>query len=896
MSVPALAVPQWNAVPLTKFRPPRLRRDVIRRASLYQRLLVSVENNPVTIVCAPGGSGKTTLLAQLSADAGHHSTILWVSIDQDDNDINRLFATLVQALEPLNLTWDVAPQSLLDTVGGSKAQLRAALAALVNAVCTVAAPRIVLILDDLHRLEKPEAFELLESLIERLPDHVALVLGSRIEPPLALARWRAYGELESLNATDLQFNAEEAIAFAAARFGRSLDETAVREALGRTHGWAAGLMLLLQSRAGLHDEGSVPRADGSDAQRHLFAYLAQEVLEELPLDLQDFLLRSSILIELSPRLCAVLTERSDAREVLESLYRRNLFLTAVDEMTPVLRFHDLFRDFLEAELAVRDPALKRQLHVQAAREERIASRAIYHLLAARRWDEAMRRIVEAGEERITHGGIATVERWIDAIPTDIRDNAAVAYLRGTCAWFRWDWPRAKRELTLAVDGLTAPEQNAQRVRALFHLVDALNSSGERAQASVRVEQASQLPLDTLGQAELALQRAWCLSPAGEPVAVARHMREFVEFVERDPAAICPAVADRIHCMLIGIPGVAETFERFYNAYLKTRGGADQPWHISALTIGAWAHAWRGRRSELLATLEQAEHLQHQFGAVRLVTERLAQLKALANVLLGNHENALAIMHTHIDVMRSAELAGHGAVWLRPYRHGLGRACWVAQDLTNFREVLPHLIAPPNPGEWPFVSMAAQVTRAQLALFEENWRDAERILRECLPQHAQLRLPMIHADVRLALAYAQVMQGKKAEAWASFASMFEEIVAERAVGLLLLEPRKIVNEILDAAPPEVKKSADYLQLREQLHVWGESTAKDVTTGGAGPLTVLSQREYEVLDKVAAGASNKHIARDLALSLHTVKRHIANILDKLNCDSRGQAADLFRRHMG
>jgi LuxR family maltose regulon positive regulatory protein len=156
--------------------------------------------------------------------------------------------------------------------------------------------------------------------------------------------------------------------------------------------------------------------------------------------------------------------------------------------------------------------------------------------------------------------------------------------------------------------------------------------------------------------------------------------------------------------------------------------------------------------------------------------------------------------------------------------------------------------------------------------------------------------MIHADVRLALAYAQVMQGKKAEAWASFASMFEEIVAERAVGLLLLEPRKIVNEILDAAPPEVNKSADYLQLREQLHVWGESTAKEVTTGGAGPLTVLSQREYEVLDKVAAGASNKHIARDLALSLHTVKRHIANILDKLNCDSRGQAADLFRRHMG
>ena len=176
---------------------------------------------------------------------------------------------------------------------------------------------------------------------------------------------------------------------------------------------------MLQSRAGAAD-GSRRDGDGADSNRHLFAYLAQEVLEELPPDLQDFVLRSSILIELNPQLCTVLTERTDARQVLESLYRRNLFLTAVDEVTPVLRFHDLFREFLEAELARRDPALKRELHERAAAAETIDSRAIYHLLAAQRWDEAMQRIVRAGEERLAHGGIATVERWIDAIPEQVR--------------------------------------------------------------------------------------------------------------------------------------------------------------------------------------------------------------------------------------------------------------------------------------------------------------------------------------------------------------------------------------------------------------------------------------------------------------------------------------------
>ena len=275
-SVDALGVTgQWNLVALTKFRAPRVRRDVLTRAALLDRLSQSIDENPVTLVCAPGGSGKTTLLAQWISDPPPDTTALWLTVDSDDNDTNRFFSALIQALDPLELTWDVDPRSLVDSVAGSRAQTRAALAALVNALCTSVARRIVLVLDDLHRIEKIEAYELLDSLIERLPDHVTIVLGTRVEPPLSLARWRAYGELGSFTPADLQFTAEDATALALAKFGNKLDANAVQEAMQRTQGWAAGLLLMLQSRAGAAGSSAVSRTDNADSNRHLFAYLAQ---------------------------------------------------------------------------------------------------------------------------------------------------------------------------------------------------------------------------------------------------------------------------------------------------------------------------------------------------------------------------------------------------------------------------------------------------------------------------------------------------------------------------------------------------------------------------------------------------------------------------------------------
>jgi LuxR family maltose regulon positive regulatory protein len=889
--------------PLTKFRVPRGRGDTIPRSRLLARLGDSVASNPVTLVCAPAGSGKTTALLQLAASLRDAYAVLWLAVDPEDNDTNRLFAALVEVFEPLGLTWDIEPHSLVAGVAGVGAQSRAALAALVNALCTSEAERIVLIVDDLHRIERPDAFALLESLIERLPDHVALVFGSRVEPPLPLARWRAHGELGEITPLDLRFDEAEAQALAAVKLGLHMDSRSVKSVLRRTHGWAVGLTMALQAR-----QNERPAEVGADAtQRNLFAYLAQEILAELPADLRDFMLESSILDELNPSMCRAVTGRADAASVLDGLYRRSLFVTVIDETAPVLRFHDLFRDFLRTELARRRNGELRELHAKAAQAEGCDSRAVHHYLEAQRWGEALERILLIGESLLAEGGVATIERWLEQIPESFRaGNACVSYLRGTCAWLRWDWARAKQELAPAVAALTAPTEARQRVAALFQLVDALNSSGDLEGAWRRLEQVAREPLDELGFAELALQRAWCLAPNAEPAAVLHHMREFIAHAERDPERICPVTAGRIHCMLVGLPGISACFERFVQLAERVKGPAGAPWHLAVFAIDGWTRLWRGDRAGAEAALARAEALYHQFGSVRLMAERIGQFKAYFNGAVGNLAVATAVGREHIAGLEAPEVAWHRAVWERSYRHAFARFSWIWGDAESWFAQLPHLVAPRRPEEWPFTDQAADVARGQAAIFRRNWTEAIEALERATASYSHRRMAGIYCDPRVSLAYAHLARGDRRAAWRAFEPAWAEIVEENALGILVLDSRAHVAALLDALPEEVRGSNEMRSVRARLAEWGAAspdTAGDSSAGRrgqadaspvAGPLAALTEREREVLAQVASGASNKHVARTLDLSLHTVKRHIANILDKLDCASRGEAADLFRRH--
>jgi LuxR family maltose regulon positive regulatory protein len=887
-------------LPVTKFRVPRLREGTVARAALVERLDESTRVHPVSVVCAPGGSGKTTLLAQLAETVrAAGDACVWIAVDHEDDDANRLFATLVQALEPLDLAWETPPRELAARVIGAGAQTRAALAAAVNALCTSVASRVVVMFDDFHRVTRPDVSTLVESLVERLPDHVALVIGTRVEPSLPLARWRVHGEVGEFTLADLRFTEGEALELAGLDRldGRGETGQPVVEALRRTQGWAVGLSMLLHAGqaapAIASGRAQALAARGEAGQRKLFAYLAQEVLGLLPRELQDFALRCSILAELTPDLCAAVTLRDDTAELLGELYRRDLFLSVVDEAGPVLRFHDLFREFLEAELSRRLPAEVRALHERAARAEETSARAIHHFLAGELWDEALWLILRVGESLVAAGGIATLERWIDQVPEHVRrGDAHVSYLRGSCAWLRWDWARARRELAPTTGALKAPLEAQSRVRAYFMLIDALTSSGEVAEAWRRLDELAALPLDDLGQAEHALLRAWCRAAEGRPAQVAEHMRAFVELAERNPALVCPVTAGRIHCLLIGLPGIDDVFERFVSAsrYVPTDGHA--PWELAALAVEGWVHLWHGRATIAQAVVERAEVLQQQFGSIRLISERLGQLRAMHAAARGKHDEALAIARLHVDGMRAPELAPHRAVWLRAYQQGLARMLWMAGREAEFLAMIPALTAPRTDQEWGWVEVAADVSRGQAALLRGQPREALEPLERACASYTDHCLPSVFCDPRITLAAAWTALRERRRAWECFEPLYRGAVDRDEYGPLLLDSRRHVVTVLDALPADVREAPPAVRLRERLQAWTRG-ADAGTSRLAGPLARLTEREREVLAAVAGGAGNKHIARALDLSLHTVKRHIANILDKLDCASRGQAAEIYRR---
>lgn len=548
------------AAPATKFRMPRLRRDTIERPALLLQAQTLAHQRRVLLVQAPAGFGKTTLLAQLAGvlAQGPECQVAWLSLDADDGDPNRLFAALLGALRGLALEWEIDPLLLLGSLHDDGPRSRAALGPLLDALSSYAGERAFLVLDDLHRIDDAAALRLLDHLIDRLPPEIGVLIGSRTEPALSLARWRVRGELGELLSHDLQFDRDAARALLQARGMSQRPDEWLHTALARTNGWAAGLQLLLDADPQGRPSGPLApgaAAIGVQAHRHLFDFFAQEVLAELPDDLRDFLLHCAVLAELNPALCEAVTGRADSAAVLEALYRRRLFLTTLDDTQPVLRLHDLFLDFLRSELARRHPGRVASLHARAAVAETAAPRAVAHWLQAGRWQEALTTMQAAAEPLLATGASALIERWLAQLPADWRaGQPAAAHLAGLCAWSRWDWPRAGDHFRRAVEGYRREGHREASIVALGMLGACQNGLGDLAGARAVIDEARGLDLPAALQVPFDSLEAWSSLARGELPAIAPALERMADHVTAAPSTRYPNVADMGYGHFVGLPG------------------------------------------------------------------------------------------------------------------------------------------------------------------------------------------------------------------------------------------------------------------------------------------------------------------------------------------------------
>jgi LuxR family maltose regulon positive regulatory protein len=432
-SLPASARqgPARAALLATKLAIPQVPAWLVPRARLIQALHEGTTRQLV-VISTPAGFGKTTLLAAWAREAG--SRVGWLSLDQGDNDPARFWRYLATAIDRAHP--DAATRLLTLLTGPTRPSSEAIATELLNEAAMLPED-VVLILDDYHTITSDPVHEGFGFFVARLPARLHLVIASRADPPLPLARLRGRGQLAELRAADLRFTATEAATFLQEGWGLSLDLATIAALEERTEGWAAGLQLAALSLRSCPDPAAFVRGF-TGTHRFILDYLAEEVLEAQPERLREFLLETSILDRLSGPLCDAVTGRGNARRLLAEVERANLFLVPLDQERRWYRYHQLFADLLRARLRQQAPDRERELHRRAAvwcERHGLIDDAVRHALGAGDGEGSARLVERHVEELlIGRGERATMDRWLSTLPEAVvRSHPRLSLIRAISA-------------------------------------------------------------------------------------------------------------------------------------------------------------------------------------------------------------------------------------------------------------------------------------------------------------------------------------------------------------------------------------------------------------------------------------------------------------------------------
>jgi LuxR family transcriptional regulator, maltose regulon positive regulatory protein len=607
----------------TKLRPPAPRAGLVPRAGLESLLQAGLQGK-LCLVDAPAGFGKTTLLTQWCAAAGG-GRVAWVWLDEGDNDPTRLWVYVVEALRTVEPR---VGRLVLEALRRPSVDLyRAVLPELLNQLSAVSGP-LVLVLDDYHVVSNATCHQTLTFFLEHLPAGVHVVVSTRADPPLPLARLRARGQLAELRVAELRFTDQEASALLNGSMGLQLAGEDVARLAERTEGWAAGLYLAGLSLRGREDVGAFIAAFQGD-NRHVADYLGAEVLERQPAPIRTFLLRTSVLERLSGPLCDAVLEAEGSAERLRELEGSNLFLVPLDDRREWYRYHHLFAELLRLELANHDAALLPTLHRRAAAWHRAAGNveeAIYHATAAGEFTQAGALIERHWVAYSRSGRLATVARWLEGLPEEaIMAAPPVAFV---AAWVG-GFSGASKQQTEHWLAATEDTAGAALARAVLVFDDVGRSTSEARRA---LELAGPEPSPDFWMAQAALGHALYLS--GQSAEARPRLEELVRRVSAadQPYAVITALA--VLSLLAGDQDddrAAGALAHRAAAVVETHGlGADPLCGMVYMAVGRALT----RRGELAEAEEQLGLALEVLGIDSMVVHRAHALLLLASVRQG----------------------------------------------------------------------------------------------------------------------------------------------------------------------------------------------------------------------------------------------------------------------
>jgi len=918
MATAGAAMSRQDVLLATKLHVPRRRPGFVPRPRLVGRLEEGLARGLV-LVCAPAGSGKTVLLADWARHGGR--PVAWLSLDVGDNDPARFWRHVVAALGQ-------ARPGIGELAGPGLGPLEASspdglVMALINELA--ADPRedeVLLVLDDYHLIDSQPVHGSLLFLLEHLPPGLRMVLASRSDPPLPLARLRAGGQLAELRAAELRFAADEAAALLREAIGADLPGAAVAALTARTEGWAAGLQLAGLSLRGQADTaGFVAAFSGSH--RYVLDYLTGEVLERQNPQVREFLLETSVLERLTGELCDAVTGRAGSQAMLADIERAGLFLVPLDEVRGWWRYHHLFADLLRARLQAEQPGLVPALHRAAAawcEEHDLADDAVRHALAAGEAAWAARLVERHVEELLGRSEGVTLRRWLSALPAESVRARPRLYLAQAYA--------AAQGFQL--EALEALLDDAERAFAV--------SGDEPYEPSLGPPQGDSVLANV--PAGIAFLRASLARLRGDAARAAGYNRQALAHLGEDDWFMRSFVHWN-RAVTDWLDGRLEPAERGLAEVLAERRAVGALF-AGFLPMRVWYDLGEVQRAQgnLDAALATCWQALDTFGeSSQPALTGLAHV-GLAQVLYERNELTAALDHATRGVTLCRQLAftsalATGLAIMARIRHAQGDAAGALEAMGEAGRagLSPQVIALFN----PVPSQQARLLLAQGDIAATaRWTQQRGLRPDDEPGYPQEREYLVLARVLLAqdrpgqaltlldrlLAQAStggrigsVIEIRALQALAHQASRDEPAAMAALVEALTLScPQGHVRVFADEGPPmgallgrlvaaHRAKQAPARPLppsclaRLMQAFDGKLNAAAALRPELGTvpglIEPLTGRELEVLRLIAAGRSNQRIAHDLVVALDTVKKHVTHVLGKLGAANRTEAVARARQ---
>lgn len=887
------------------------------RPRLIQRLDEGTERN-LTLVSAPAGFGKTTLLGEwLGGTAAGERPAAWLSLDQGDNNLALFWAYVITALRAVRP--EVGESTLSSLRSPQPPPIEWVVTTLINDIAAIddepstgSGSGLTLILDDYHVIEAEPVHRSVAFLLDHLPRQMRLVVATRSDPPLPLARLRGRGELTELRAADLRFAPDEAAAFLNEVMGLGLSAADVEALERRTEGWIAGLQLAALSMQGRADVPRFVRAFAGD-DRYVVDYLVEEVLRRQPHHIRSFLLQTSILDRLSGPLCDAVTGREDGQQLLATLERGNLFVVPLDDKRRWFRYHHLFADALRVHAAQEHPDEMPVLHRRASawcERNGQRSEAVGHALVAMDFGRAAGLVELAGRAMLTARQDDAFLGWLKALPDELVRTRPVLCVYYALALVAFD--------SEAAEGLL---RDAER------LVDMAAQLSERpAGAAVEVVVDDDEGFRSL-PGTIAIVRAYRAGALGDVPGIGHYARRAWELLPEGDDLWRGAAAGLLGLAHWTSGDLEAAYRAFDDAWASLRMTGDIFQEVSVAFVLADIRTAQGRLREAARLREQALN--------RVAGQDGHTPPPAADLYVGLSE--LRCEHGDLEgasryLQRSKELSEHGG--MAEYRHrwfvAMARFKEARADLDGALDLLDEAervyVSSPAPDARPVAALRTRVWVRQGRLAEAlGWAREQGLtvdddlgyLREF--EHitlarvliARCKREQVDSSLRQAMALLERLR-EAAEAGERTGSLIEilalQALAHEAQGdvagalapleraLTLAQPEGYVGIFVDEGPAMrtlLRHAAaggiasSYTQ--RLLAAFDESAQPAPTTAqaGAGLAEPLTGREVEILRLISSGMRNQEIADHLFISLPTVKRHIANAYRKLDVSHRTEA---------